>query len=127
MKASFVTILLSTLISSTVFAHGMNKPGPNNGYVRMPGAYHIELVSDKNSLKVYVLDIAFKPLPLTKATVKITLKGPKEVGVDCVRGAEFFSCDIKDANMKKFSEILVISSKAGERAATSTYKLPLSF
>ncbi len=127
MKASFVTILLTLLVSGTVFAHGMNKPGPHNGYIRMPGAYHVELVTDKNILKVYVLDMSFKPLPMTGATAKITLKGFKEVSLDCIKGAEFFSCDTKDTNMKKYTEILIESSKAGERAATSTYKLPLSF
>lgn len=127
MKASFVTILLTTLISSGAFAHGMNKPGPNKGYVRMPGTYHIELVAAKNILKVYILDMTFKPLPMTKATAAITLKGLKEEKIECTKGTEFFLCDTKDTNMKKYKEILVESSKAGERVATSTYKLPLSF
>lgn len=127
MKASFVTILLTTFMATNAFAHGMNKPGPNNGYVRMPGAYHVELVSDKNVLKVYFLDMNFKPLAIDTATAKIVLKGFKEDKIQCSKGTEFFSCDTKETNMKKYKEIDVVSSKAGEKEATSKYALPLSY
>ena len=127
MKASFVTLLLGALLSTSAFAHGMNKPGPNKGYIRMPGTYHVELVSEQNTLKVYFLDMAFKPLPLEKATAKVVLKGLKEAPVECSKGAAFFTCDTKEANMNKYKEILVVSSKGGEREVTSTYKLPLSY
>lgn len=127
MKASFVTILISAFFSTAAFAHGMNKPGPNNGYIKMPGAYHIELVTAKNALKLYILDINFKPLPIETASVKVTLKGLKELMVECTKGAGHFVCDTKDANMKKYTEIMVLSSKTGEKAATSSYALPLSY
>ncbi|MBC7712148.1 MAG: hypothetical protein H7177_02350 [Rhizobacter sp.] len=127
MKASFVTLLLTVFLSTNAFAHRMNKPGPNNGFIRMPGTYHIELVAQKNIIKFFFLDIGFKPLPTTKATVKMALKGLTEVAVSCVKETQFFLCDMKDANMNKYSEIDVKTSKAGEKEVTSIYKIPLSF
>lgn len=127
MKASIVTLLFTVFLSTSVFAHGMNKPGPNNGYIRMPGLYHIELVAEKNIIKFYFLDIEFKPLPLTKATLRMELKGTSDVVVDCVKGMEYFSCDTKIQDLKKFSEIEVKTSKASEKEASSIYSIPLSF
>ncbi|MBC7428260.1 MAG: hypothetical protein H7336_06590 [Bacteriovorax sp.] len=127
MKATFVTLLITVFLSSNALAHRMNKPGPNNGYIRMPGTYHIELVAQKNVIKLFFLDTGFKPLPTTKATVKMALKGLNEVPVSCVKEIAFFVCDMKDANMNKYSEIDVKTSKAGEKEISSIYRIPLSF
>ena len=127
MKASFVTLLLTTMLATNSFAHGMNKPGPNNGYVRMPGTYHVELLALQNVLRVYFLDIGFKALPIKNATAKVSLKGMKEVAVECSKEEAFFRCDTKESNMNSYKEILVKTSKNGENEAISTYKLPLGF
>lgn len=114
-------------MSSNTFAHGMNKPGPNNGYIRMPSTYHIELLPDKNILKIYFLDISFKSLPMASASVKVSLKGLLTDVLVCTKGVAFFSCNTKEFSMAKYSEILIESSKAGEKSVISTYKLPLSY
>lgn len=123
MKLAFVTLLFSF----AAFGHGMNKAGPNGGYIRMPGAYHIELVSNEAETKVYVLDFEFKKLPLTKAQISMTLKGAKESSVKCIKEVEAFKCDIKGSELKKYTEIIINSSRSGEKAVDSTYKLPLAF
>lgn len=125
MKLAFVTILMT--LSAQLFAHGMNKPGPNGGYIRMPGAYHVELVSTDTETKVYILDIGFKKLPVTNALVSMSLKGAKDFPVKCRKEAEFFRCDIKGSELKMYKELTITSSKAGEKQASSVYSLPLSF
>lgn len=125
MKLAFVTLLMT--LSASVFAHGMNKPGPNGGYIRMPGAYHVELVSTDAETKVYLLDMGFKKLAMTNALVSMSLKGAKDFPVKCTKEAEFFRCDIKGSELKMYKELTITSSKDGERGAASVYKLPLSF
>ncbi|AUN96912.1 hypothetical protein C0V70_02080 [Bacteriovorax stolpii] len=125
MKLAFVTLLMT--LSAGVFAHGMNKPGPNGGYVRMPGAYHVELVSSGAETKVYLLDINFKKIDMAKSQVSMSLKGAKDFPVKCTKEAEFFRCDIKDNELKMYKELTITSSKAGEAGVASTYKIPLSF
>ncbi len=125
MKLAFVTLLMT--LSTGVFAHGMNKPGPNGGYVRMPGAYHVELVSSEAETKVYLLDVNFKKIDMAKSQVSMSLKGAKDFPVKCTKEAEFFRCDIKGNELKMYKELTITSSKAGEAGVASTYKLPLSF
>lgn len=129
MKASFVTLILTTLLSQTVFAHGMNKAGPNGGYVRMPGNYHVELVSKEKekAVIVYFLDMMFKPIAIGQASVKLSLKGDKSFKTDCVKEAASFKCDLKNESLKNYKEVTLESTRDGKAIATSTYKLPLSF
>ena len=90
MKAAFVTLSLTLFTSVAGFAHGMNKPGPHGGYVRMPGDYHIELVPVDKELKVYFLDMKFNPITLNDATLELTLTGKKPLKAQCLREMHFF-------------------------------------
>ena len=127
MKASIVTILLATLLSQTALGHGMNKAGPNGGYVRMPGNYHVELVSKEKAVIVYFLDMMFKPITIDQASVKLSLKGDKSFKTDCVKETASFKCDLKNESLKNYQEVTLESTRDGKTIATSTYKLPLSF
>lgn len=127
MKAAFVTILLSTIVSQAAFAHGMNKAGPHGGYVRMPGNYHIELVPADRELKVYFLDMMFAPISIDQSSLSLTLRGKKQLKAECLKELHFFRCDTKDQSFKNYREIVIESNKEGKAAATSTYKIPLSF
>ena len=127
MKASFVTLLLTLVLSQTAFAHGMNKAGPHGGYVRMPGAYHVELVPVDKELKVYFLDMAFAPISIDQASVTLTLRGKTTLKAECLKELHFFRCDTKDQSFKSFREIIVESTKDGKASASSNYKVPLSF
>ena len=58
---------------SLVFAHGMNKPGPNGGEIRMPGPFHTEAKAEgANKLKVYLLDMNFKNPVTANSSVEVT-------------------------------------------------------
>lgn len=127
MKAGFVTILLSTLVSQTAFAHGTNKAGPHGGYIRMPGNYHIELVPAPKELKVYFLDMMFAPISIDQASLTMTLKGKKQLKAECLKELHFFRCDTKDQSFKNYKEIVIESNREGKATAVSNYKIPLSF
>ncbi len=123
MKLAFVTLLFSF----AAFGHGMNKPGPNGGYIRMPGTYHVELVSTDAETKVYILDMNFNKLPVASAQVSMSLKGAKDFPIKCSKDTDSFKCDIKGGELKMYKELTINSSKAGEPSVGSIYKLPLSF
>lgn len=127
MKLAFVTILLSVFVQNLALGHGMGKPGPNGGYIKMPGIYHVELVSSDAETKVYFLDMEFKKLPVTNAQVSMKLKGAKEFGIKCIKETDAFRCDIKGTELKMYKELTLSTSKNGEKEVASVYQLPLSF
>jgi hypothetical protein len=66
----FAAILFQHTLAS---AHGEDKAGPNGGFIRMPGAFHTELVpSGKDKLKVYLLDIQWKNPSLKNSSNLLT-------------------------------------------------------
>lgn len=126
MKASFVTLLLTTMLSLGAFAHGMNKAGPHGGYVRMPGNYHVELVSKGRSVEVYFLDMMFKPITIDKASTTLSLNGIKGYKTVCKKEAARFVCDLGSESLTSYQEAVLETSKDGKAMAQSSYKLPLS-
>jgi hypothetical protein len=126
MKASFLTILMAAFFSQGAFAHGMNKAGPNGGYVRMPGNYHIELVSQDKAIIVYFLDMMFKPISIENGSVKLSLKGEKSFKTDCIKEATSFKCELKNESLNNYKEAILESTRDGKVITTSIYKLPLS-
>lgn len=127
MKASFVTLLLATMLSQTAFAHGMNKAGPNGGYVRMPGNYHVELVSKDKAVAVYFLDMMFKPIAIDQASVTLSLNGAKSFKTVCVKEAKSFVCNLNGESLTNYKEVVLETTRDGKVVAKSLYKLPLSF
>ena len=129
MKASFVTLLMTCLFSSNSFAHGMNKPGVNNGYVRMPGAYHVELVPISEGFRVYFQDIQFKSISTKDATLNLVVKAQTSATIGCKKEeANTFVCPVEKAALKGATELVLESSiNNGKTKGSSVYKYPLSF
>lgn len=129
MKASFVTLFITCLFSSNSFAHGMNKPGTNNGYVRMPGAYHVELVPVAEGFRVYFQDIQFKAISTKDATLNLIVKSNTVATIGCKKeGASAFLCPVDKSALKGARELVLESSiNNGKTKASSAYKYPLSF
>ncbi len=68
-----------TTLSLNVFAHGEDKPGPHGGFIRMPGAFHTEVVKEKEGYRVYLLDINWKnPSVLDSAVLASIEVGKKQ-------------------------------------------------
>ena len=54
----YLILFASIWTATNAFAHGEDKAGPHGGFIRMPGAYHTEVVPvSKNQAKVYLLDM----------------------------------------------------------------------
>ncbi len=121
MKMSFILFL-----SLTAFAHGEDKPGPHGGHIRMPSAFHTEVVVDNNtSLRVYLLDLQFQN-PLTeKSKVTVTLKDKKKtIKFACPAMNDHFHCTSKTAFTG--GKLSVKASRSGISAPkAAVYELPL--
>jgi hypothetical protein len=117
------------LAGNFAFAHGEDRPGPNGGYIRMPGGYHTEVVvSGKNRLKVYLLDINWKNPTVKDSSVKVSFAGAKPSSTDCTAAKDHFVCELpKNTNLTVSGTLTLSSRRAKQAGVDATYALPLSF
>ncbi len=127
MKTTFaLTFLALTALSLNVFAHGEDKPGPHGGYIRMPGAFHTEVVKEKDGYRIYLLDINWKNPSVLDSEVKASIQnGKNKTELICLKESDSYLC--KSSLPQK--GILNINSKREGQAGgiPSSYKLPLKF
>ncbi len=123
----FVCLLAMNFTASLGFAHGEDKYGPNGGFVRMPGAFHTELVpAEAGQVKVYLLDINWKN-PITKNTkLEMAYKGSTVETAKCEIKADYYSCRFSNAiDLKKKGQIQLLAEREGQKGQPAVYELPL--
>ncbi|MDD4976041.1 MAG: hypothetical protein PHY93_16925 [Bacteriovorax sp.] len=127
MKILLVTFLGTLFITNSVFSMGGDKPGPHEGYITMPGTYHVELVDKGNLLLVYLLDISMKNPTVANSRVSLKFVNDKEVEVSCKAKNKYFVCNKPNIGLEKFKEIKLESTRNKVKAEVAIYKLPLQF
>jgi len=126
MKLLF-TLGLFFLPTLPAFAHGEDKPGPNGGFIRMPGAFHTELVPEgPSNFKVYLLDLNWKNPSVNDSSVKIR-HGAKGESAKCEKGnGLFYSCTFsKKVDLGKQGVLVVQSRREKQNGVKVEYELPL--
>ncbi len=120
-------LALSFLTSLNALAHGEDRFGPNGGYVRMPGAYHTELVLDgKNKLKVYLLDMDWKNPTVKNSSVEAVHLPQQKASVKCQMQVTYFECVFPAAtDLTKKGQIVLRTQREGQKGNEATYELPL--
>lgn len=130
MKKNLICCLLVAVFSQLVFAHGEDRKGPHGGYVRMPGAFHTELVQDgKNKIKVYLLDIDWKNPSIKESSVKAFLKVKKNKNLEskCEVVQDYFSCAFAESvDLNKKGELKVMPIREGQKGNAAVYRLPFA-
>lgn len=116
---------ISLLVSNMALAHGEDKFGPNGGFVRMPGAFHTELVPvDKNNLKIYLLDIQWKNPSVVNSKLVVRLN--KKTKAKCEVKENYFSCVFpKSVDLTKKGELKVLAEREEQKGMEVSYPLPL--
>lgn len=125
------TLILTTMLfiglgSQLALAHGEDKPGPNGGFIRMPGAFHTEVIlTGSNSLKVYLLDINWKNPTVKGSSLSVTHKESKTTK-NCTIESNYYVCQFpKNVDLKKKGELIVEAKRENQKGNVVSYELPL--
>ena len=114
-----------TILSLNVFAHGEDKPGPHGGYIRMPGAFHTEVVNEKEGYRVFLLDINWKNPSVLDSSVSASINfGKNTTELTCSKDKESFFCK---SSLSQIGVLNIHAKREGQAGGVATYKLPLKF
>lgn len=112
-----------------VMAHGMDKLGPNKGYIRMPGAFHTELVQSGREVKVWLLDVNLKD-PLTHESSVLLTVQRGEVNLqteECKVEQNYFKCSLATAGeLQKGDKLVVKANRGPAKGGDAIYKYPFT-
>lgn len=123
-------LLAVFLFQLQAFGHGEDKPGPSGGYIRMPGAFHTEVVQVNNQkFKVYLLDINWQNPTVKNSSIAATVKiKSSEVNVSCKAEGNYFSCKLpRGKSLKGANEITLKAIREKVTGGLAKYELPLRF
>lgn len=120
----FLTILLSSVI---VFGHGEAELGPHKGHVRMPGAFHTEVVLEgPNKLRVFLLDINFKNPSVHDSSLEVSFDQGKVTAAKCKKLKLEYLCEFdRSIDLNKPGKLLVKASREKQIGAVAEYPTPL--
>lgn len=127
MKTLISTILIILVSGQIAYSHGEDKLGPNNGYIKMPGGFHTEVVPNKDgTFKVFLIDINFKNPTVKESNVAAWIENKKnKVEVKCEPMRDHFHCFPKGVDLKKGS-LIVLAQRSLAKGNEAVYKLPLA-
>ena len=126
----FIRLSLSIFLGMSIFialanAHGEHEKGPHGGVIRMPGAFHTELLKTSNSeIKIYLLDIEFKN-PVTENS-KVSVywyRGTKSKLLKCNTEKDYFKCNLPIA-LKLKDKIEIRANRQGTEGDFAKYNYP---
>lgn len=119
-----LVLSLITVFTLQAGAHGEDKPGPNGGFISMPGSFHVEVVPvSAREIEVYLLDINWEKPTTTESSVELK---HGSVSAKCVAKGDSFFCTFPRAiDLTKAGEIRVNATRAKQRGNAVKYVLPL--
>ncbi len=123
-RISFFTLTLA--LAGTVFAHGEDELGPHKGYIKMPGAYHIEVIPGKDTIDIMLLDVNFKNPTVLNSHIKAKItSGSQTVELKCESMANYFSCPVNASMLTSKGALVVDSERQLAEGSAVEYPLPL--
>jgi hypothetical protein len=127
MKIFLIRLALIVFMTRIALSHGEDKKGPHGGFIRMPGAFHTELVQvGKNKMKVYLLDIEWKNPTVLRSSVHLVYKNKTETQANCVAQGTYYMCDFPQTiNLNKKGELNITAMREEQKGQLAIYKLPL--
>lgn len=121
-----LTVLIFSLLAAlsiNVYAHGEDRSGPHGGYIRMPGAFHTEVVKEKNGYRVYLLDINWQNPSVLNSEVSANVQvGKKKTDLNCTKESNSFLCT---SSLLQKGKLNIMAKREGQVGGISSYKLPL--
>jgi len=130
MNLPYVLKRICFLVPALCLAHGELKPGPNGGEIRMPGAFHVEVVASSVAVDVYLLDMQFENPQVTNSSVDVTLhRDGEQLALECqvANGKKMFKCLLPNDEELGAGRLLVNATRGGPPAEPMHYELPLKW
>jgi hypothetical protein len=128
MRTLIFTLLLTLILGEVVaYAHGEDKPGPNGGFIRMPGAFHTEVIPlGPNKLKVFLLDINWQNPSVASSSLVVRLRKNKSSKAKCEIEESYYICDFpKGVDITLKGELVVDAKRENQKGNQVSYELPL--
>lgn len=124
----FLTMSVFSIYSVLSSAHGEDKPGPHEGHIRMPGAFHTEVViTTSQKIKVYLLDMNWQNPVVKNSNIQVTYKSKRLEKAACSVTSDHFTCEFsKKVDLTKKGTLNIEAEREGNKGATAIYELPLS-
>lgn len=122
----FLAVILASG-GSLAFGHGEDKPGPYGGFIRMPGAFHVELVPmGATKAQIYLLDIQFKNPSLKNSAVKLRFKNEKVTEAKCAKKDSAYLCEFPAGiDLSSSGTLLLQATREGQKGVEVSYPTPL--
>lgn len=126
MKQTFLAIIAAmSIYSINAFSHGEDKAGPHGGYVRMPGAFHTEVLKEGDGLRVYLLDINWKNPSVKDSSVEAVIKTGKTTDIlNCTKEKDSYLCSSKKGALQLTGNLEILAKREGQKGAAAVYPLP---
>lgn len=123
----FLVVFTVFVWSPLIRAHGEDKPGPHGGFIRMPGAFHTEVIlTAPNTVQIYLLDLEWKNPTVKDSSVQVTLQMKKKSNGICEAQADFFICRFDSSvDLKNKGALIVQATRDKQVGQPMTYPLPL--
>lgn len=117
----FIILIALPLIA---FSHGEDKLGPHQGFIKMPGAFHTEVVLEgPRSLKVFLLDMNWKNPSVKDSEVQIL----EPVGATCKIEDDYFRCALPEGfDGTKKGKLKLATTREKQKGNSAIYDLPLA-
>jgi len=134
MNFSFTKIVLSwfmILCALNVSAHGEDKSGPHGGFIRMPGAFHTEVVlKNPQSILIYLLDMDWRKPTVQDSQVTVTAAtvaaAQTKIEGKCKVQEQAFLCEFPSGvDLTKKGELVVKANREKMQGNEAKYELPL--
>ncbi len=128
MRTLIFTLLMTLILGEgVVYAHGEDKLGPNGGFIRMPGAFHTEVLPlGANKLKVYLLDINWENPSVLNSSLSVSLRSKKTSQAKCEVQENYYLCEFPmEVNLTKRGELSVEAQRENQKGNMVSYELPL--
>lgn len=128
MKGWMVVVAAVVLLPAFARGHGEDRRGPHGGAVRMPGAFHTEVLQpDERTVLVYLLDVSFREPEVSNSSVEVShlLDGRRET-LECRPSVDHFVCASPPRPPGLATgELEVSAARAGVTGAAVRYPLPV--
>jgi hypothetical protein len=122
-----MAIAIGLLFTISVYAHGESKPGPHGGKIKMPGAFHTEVLTYKNlGYKIFLLDINFENPTSISSFVKAKVKSKGiETPLKCNAHPDHFYCEKTNGFTDSDEELFITAERKAAKGTEVRYILPL--